>query len=241
MVTPRMGDTNRHSWRPLAGRWADRWGHRWATRKSVPIKSPIPGFQPFLGVLRVTIRALLSDTYRNLRSLITQRSLVQIQPPQPIKSIAYDLMVAPTNSHKLPIRKTIDQALAFAGLSTISTDLPIRFSSIMTSPAHRRSSSSGSRCVASVPVAPSSVLPSRRARNGSCGGRCAGATVIARRWMLPSWRQPQVLGETRVEGFAVRISDEQTNAQMANYDLRSSIGQYSSKMWTFDLAIRSRL
>ena len=36
--------------RPRAGRWADRWGHRWAARKSVPIKSPIPGFQPFPGV-----------------------------------------------------------------------------------------------------------------------------------------------------------------------------------------------
>jgi hypothetical protein len=35
------------------------------------------------GYLRVSTRALLSDTYRNLRSLITQGSLVQIQPPRP--------------------------------------------------------------------------------------------------------------------------------------------------------------
>jgi hypothetical protein len=38
------------------------------------------------GYLRVSTRALLSDTYRSLRSLITQRSLVQIQPPQPTES-----------------------------------------------------------------------------------------------------------------------------------------------------------
>jgi hypothetical protein len=55
--------------------------------------------------------------------LITQRSQVQILPPQPIKSESYDLMAAPTNSHKLPISKNVVQALAAIGLSTISTTL----------------------------------------------------------------------------------------------------------------------
>ena len=48
-ITTPQGDQIAGS-RPRAGRWADRWGHRWAARKSVPIKSPIPGFQPFPGV-----------------------------------------------------------------------------------------------------------------------------------------------------------------------------------------------
>ena len=51
-------------------------------------RSPLSPQYPFSsrsqGHLRVSTRALLSDTYRNLGSLITQRSLVQIQPPQPI-------------------------------------------------------------------------------------------------------------------------------------------------------------
>ena len=56
--------------------------------KSVPIRSPISCSSRSQGYLRVSTRALLSDTYRNLGSLITQRSLVQIQPPQPIDSRA---------------------------------------------------------------------------------------------------------------------------------------------------------
>jgi hypothetical protein len=49
-----------------------------------PIRSPISCSSRSQGYLRVSTRALLSDTYRNLGSLITQRSLVQIQAPQPI-------------------------------------------------------------------------------------------------------------------------------------------------------------
>ena len=48
-----------------------------------PLSPQYPVSSHSQGYLRVSTRALLSDTYRNLGSLITQRSLVQIQPPQP--------------------------------------------------------------------------------------------------------------------------------------------------------------
>ena len=54
----------------------------------------------------VPIRAVDSTTYESVHSLITQRSLVQIQPPQPIKSMTYDRLVAPGKSPLSPIRKS---------------------------------------------------------------------------------------------------------------------------------------
>ena len=62
-------------------------GTRWARAKQVPIRSPISVSSRSQGGHRVTTRALFSCTYRRFASLITQRSLVQIQPPQPIKFI----------------------------------------------------------------------------------------------------------------------------------------------------------
>ena len=47
-----------------------------------------------------------------------------LQAPATKESTAYDSLAAPTDSHKLPIRKIIVQALAFTGLSTISTTFP---------------------------------------------------------------------------------------------------------------------
>ncbi len=55
--------------------------------------------------------------------LITQRSLVQIHPPQPNLSTTCQDLAAPTNSQKLPISKNLAQALATIRLSTISTTL----------------------------------------------------------------------------------------------------------------------
>lgn len=48
-----------------------------------PLSPQYPVTSRSQGYLRVSTRALLSDTYRNLGSLITQRSVVQIHPPQP--------------------------------------------------------------------------------------------------------------------------------------------------------------
>jgi hypothetical protein len=44
--------------------------------------------------------------------------------PATKESTAYGSLVALTDSHKLPIRKITVQALAFIGLSTISTTFP---------------------------------------------------------------------------------------------------------------------
>jgi len=78
----------------------------------------------FRRFLTVSTRTLLSIACPEKTPLITQRSLVQIQPPQPNLSTTYEDSVTPTNSQKLPIRKITLQALAATGLSTISTIFP---------------------------------------------------------------------------------------------------------------------
>ena len=63
---------------------ADRWETSLGNRENrSPYGPQYPVSSRSQGYLRVSTRALLSDTYRNPGSLITQRSLVQIQPPQP--------------------------------------------------------------------------------------------------------------------------------------------------------------
>ena len=68
---------------------------------------------------------LVEDTL--IASLITQRSLVQIQPPQPNKSTIYRIPASQTDSHKLPIRKISGLGARFHRLEHHFHDFPIRF------------------------------------------------------------------------------------------------------------------
>ena len=83
---------------------------RWSkfTPNSLPNPCPVGTFPYF----RVAIRPVKSSTYASSRSLITQRSVVQIHPPQPIKSIACNLIPgsAPEQALSLQFRQIVSDS-----------------------------------------------------------------------------------------------------------------------------------
>ena len=105
-----------------------------------------------------------------LTSLITQRPLVQIQPPQPIRSTTYDLMGRSGKLPKTPNKKNHGSGARRYRLEHISTTLLLLAASMKSRPVHRHSWSSGWGHDASVPAGPSSALRSRPTTSGMCGG-----------------------------------------------------------------------